>query len=84
MYSFRDQKKFIEALKRFERNFDRNELEDYKMFVKMDKDEEDFDTVSMSRLKEIHDKYVKPVDTSKYDSFFKKKDWIFIQRLLKK
>lgn len=74
MYSFRDQKKFIEALKRFERNFDRKELEDYKMFVKMDKDEEDFDTVSMSRLKEIHDKYVKPVDTSKYDSFFKKKD----------
>ncbi|MBK7380214.1 MAG: hypothetical protein IPJ03_14705 [Ignavibacteriales bacterium] len=70
MYSFRDQKKFIEALKRFERNFDRKELEDYKMFVKMDKDEEDFDTVSMSRLKEIHDKYVKPVDTSKYDSFF--------------
>ncbi|MBK6913719.1 MAG: hypothetical protein IPJ03_10105 [Ignavibacteriales bacterium] len=74
MYSFRDQKKFIEALKRFERNFDRKELEDYKMFVKMDKDEEDFDTVSMSRLKEIHDKYVKPVDTSKYDSFFKKKE----------
>lgn len=73
MYSFRDQKKFIEGLKRFERNFDRNELEDYKIFVKMDKDEEDFDTVSMSRLKEIHDKYVKPVDTSKYDSFFKKK-----------
>lgn len=74
MYSFRDQKKFIEALKRFERNFDRKELEDYKMFVKMDKDEEDFDTVSMSRLKEIHDKYVKPVDASKYDSFFKKKE----------
>lgn len=74
MYSFRDQKKFIEALKRFERNFERKELEDYKMFVKMDKDEEDFDTVSMSRLKEIHDKYVKPVDISKYDSFFKKKE----------
>jgi len=73
MYSFRDQKKFIEGLKRFERNFDRKELEDYKMFVKMDKDEEDFDTVSMSRLKEIYDKYVKPVDISKYDSFFKKK-----------
>lgn len=74
MYSFRDQKKFIEALKRFERNFDRKELEDYKMFIKMDKDEEDFDTVSMSRLKEIHDKYVKPIDISKYDSFFKKKE----------
>lgn len=72
MYSFRDQKKFLEALKRFERNFDRKELEDYNMFVKMNKDEEDFDTVSMSRLKEIHDKYVKPADLSKYDSFFKK------------
>jgi hypothetical protein len=28
----------------------------------------------MKRLKELHDKYHKPVDTSKYDKFFKKTD----------
>jgi hypothetical protein len=26
----------------------------------------------MKRLKELHDKYHKPVDTSKFDKFFKK------------
>ncbi len=72
--SYREQQKLLETLKRFERNFDPKESEDYKMFVKRQKDDEDFDSVSMKRLKELHDKYVKPVDKSKYDSFFKKKD----------
>ncbi len=72
--SFRDQKKYIEALKRYERKFDRREAEEYKMFLKMHKDEEDFDSVSLRRLKELYDKYNVPVDRSKYDSFFKKKD----------
>ena len=51
---------------------DRNELEDYKKFVKRQKDDEDFDTVSMSGLKKLYDKYYNPVDKSKYDHFFKK------------
>lgn len=51
---------------------DRNELEDYKKFVKRQKDDEDFDTVSMKRLKELYDKYYQTVDKSKYDHFFKK------------
>lgn len=72
--SYRDQKKYLEALKRYERKFDRKELEDYKMFVKRQKDDEDFDSISMNRLKEIHDKYIKAVDASKYDRFFKKKE----------
>jgi hypothetical protein len=42
------------------------------MFVKRHKDEEEFDSVSMKRLKELYDKYNIPVDKSKYDSFFKK------------
>jgi hypothetical protein len=72
--SFREQQKYIELLKKFERNFDRKESEDFKMFLKRQKDDEDFDSVTMKRLKEIYDKYNKPVDKSKYDSFFKKKD----------
>ena len=72
--SYRDQQKFLELLKRHERDFDRNELEDYKKFVKMQKDEEDFDSLSLARLKDIYDKYNVPVDRSKYDAFFKKKE----------
>ncbi|OGU29629.1 MAG: hypothetical protein A2057_08810 [Ignavibacteria bacterium GWA2_35_9] len=72
--SYRDQQKYIEALKRYERKFDKKESEDFKMFLKRQKDEEEFDTVSMKRLKELYDKYNVPVDKSKYDSFFRKND----------
>jgi len=72
--SFRDQKKYLETLKRYERNFTRQEAEEYKMFVKMQKDEEDFDSISLQRLKEIYDKYNVPVDPKKYEQYFKKKE----------
>ena len=70
--AYRDQQKYLDFLKRFENKMDRNELEDYKKFVKRQKDDEDFDTVSMSRLKKLYEKYYNPVDKSKYDHFFKK------------
>ena len=72
--SFRDQQKYIDTLKRFERNMTPKEAEEFKMFLKRHKDEEEFDSVSFRRLKEIYDKYNVPVDKSKYDSFFKKKE----------
>ena len=70
--SYRDQVKYLETLQRFERKMDSKEKEELKMFVKRHKDEEEFDSVSMKRLKELYDKYNIPVDKSKYDSFFKK------------
>jgi len=72
--SYRDQKKYLEYLRRFENKFSHQESEDYKMFVKRDKDEEEFDTVSMDRLRHLYNKYYVPVDKSKYDAFFKKKN----------
>ena len=72
--SFREQQKYIDTLKRFERKFDPKEAEEFKMFLKRHKDEEDFDSVSFGRLKELYDKFNVPVDKNKYDSFFKKKD----------
>jgi hypothetical protein len=72
--SYRDQKKYLEYLRRFDRKFTRDESETYKIFVKMDKDEEEFDSVSMKKLKDLYDKYYTSVDKSKYDAFFKKKD----------
>ena len=72
--SYRDQKKYLETLKRYERVMEPREKEDFKMFIKRLKDDEDFDSVSMKRLKELYDKYNVSVDRSKYDSFFKKKE----------
>lgn len=72
MSSFRDQRKYLEILKKYERNFTRQENDEYKMFIKRDKDDDEFDTITMKRIKELHDKYHKPADTSKYDKFFKK------------
>ncbi len=70
--SYRDQKKYLEVLKKYERKFDRRELEDYKIFLKMQKDDEDFDSVSLNKLKELYDKYYEPADKSKFDALFKK------------
>ncbi|MDP2363171.1 MAG: hypothetical protein Q8M94_05315 [Ignavibacteria bacterium] len=70
--AYRDQQKYLDFLKRFENKMDRNQLEDYKKFVKRQKDDEDFDTVSMKKLKDLYDKFYVPVDKSKYDHFFKK------------
>ena len=70
--AYRDQQKYLDFLKRFENKMDSNELEDYKKFIKRQKDDEDFDTVSMSRLKKLYEKFYNPIDKSKYDHFFKK------------
>ncbi len=70
--SYRDQAKYLDFLKRFERKFDRIETEDFKMFTKMQKDEEEFDSVTMKKLKSLYDKYNVPIDRSKYDGLFKK------------
>jgi len=70
--SFRDQQKYLDYLHKFENKMDRKELEDYKLFIKRQKDDEDFDTVSMARLKELYDKFYTQIDKSKYDQFFKK------------
>lgn len=72
MSSYREQKKYLEVLKKYERSLTRQEYDEYKLMIKRDKDDDEFDTVTMKRLKELHDKYYKPVDTSKYDKFFKK------------
>lgn len=72
--SYREQQKLLEELRKHEREFDKKELEEFKIFIKRQKDDEDFDSVSMSRLNELYNKYFKPVDKSKYDNFFKKKE----------
>ena len=54
---YTDQKKYIEALRRYERRFSSEELKDYKMFVKRHKDEEDLDNIAFGKLKDLYNKY---------------------------
>jgi len=70
--SFRDQQKYLDELKKYEKQFTRQESDDFKKFIKRQKDDEDFDSVSMKKLKDLYDKYHKAADFSKYDKFFKK------------
>lgn len=70
--SLREQKRYFEILKKYERKFNSNELEDYKMLVKRDKDDEDLDKISMQRLIELHEKYHVNREKKNLDFLFKK------------
>lgn len=70
--SFRDQKKYFEILKRYERKFDKREAEDYKMLLMRHKDEEELDKLSLRRLESLYVKYHVNREKKNFDVFFKK------------
>ena len=70
--SRRDQKKYFESLKRYERKFEIKELEDYKMLRKRHKDDEDLDKLSLERLKKLYEKYHLNRERKNYEDIFKK------------
>jgi hypothetical protein len=53
-----EQRKMIEELKDYSRKMSRYDLEEFDMYVKRDKDDEDLDNLSRTRLKELYEKYV--------------------------
>jgi len=55
--SFREQKEMIEVLRDYEQKMSRQEQEDFEMFVKRHKDDEELDSLSIKRLKELYEKY---------------------------
>ena len=55
--SYVDQKKMIEALRYKASRMIPKDKYDYEMYVKRDKDDEDLDSISMERLKELYEKY---------------------------
>ncbi len=52
-----DQKKMIEALRYKTSKMVSKDRYDYDMYVKRDKDDEDLDSLSLKRLREIFEKY---------------------------
>jgi len=71
---FTDQKKYIDTLKRYEKNMDTTEREMYTMFVKRQKDDEDFDNISFGKLKDLFTKYYTNREKKNFDHLFKKPD----------
>ncbi len=57
MSTMMDQKKMIEALRYKTSKMVSKDRYDYDMYVKRDKDDEDLDSISMKRLREIFEKY---------------------------
>lgn len=57
MSSLVDQRKMIAALRYKTSKMVSKDRYDYDMYVKRDKDDEDLDSISMKRLREIFEKY---------------------------
>jgi len=72
--NYRDQKKYIDALKRYENKMDSREREDFKMLVKRQKDEEEFDTISLKKLSNLYENYYVNRPKKSLNSLFKKPD----------
>jgi hypothetical protein len=70
--SYRDQVKYFEVLKRYEKKFDWRELEDYKILLERHKDEEDLNKEALEWLKGLYIKYYVNRERKNFDSFFKK------------
>lgn len=68
----REQKKLLDELKRYESAMVPSDRDAYKMMVKRQKDDEDFDTLTEQKLTALHGKYVKFKSKSDFDQFFKK------------
>lgn len=53
-----EQRKIISELQEFERKMTRDEQDEFRMFVKRNKDDEDLDELSKKRLMALYEKYV--------------------------
>ena len=70
----RDQKRFFEVLKRYERKFSSDEKSNYSMLLKRHKDEEELDSISFQYLKSLYEKYYVNRDRKYLDDIFKKNE----------
>lgn len=70
--NYRDQKKYLDALKRYENKMDSLERADFKLLIQREKDEEEFDTLALEKLSDLYQKYYVNRPKPNLDSLFKK------------
>lgn len=71
MSQFREQKNLMEQLTKLQAKLSWSELSEFKMFIKRQKDDEEFDSLSMKRLRELVARYEVKRDKSAFDNLFK-------------
>ena len=70
---YNDQKKYFEALSRYERKMTSAEQKDYKMLFKRHKADEDLDNISFGTLNDLYTKYYVNREKPDLKDIFKKK-----------
>ena len=68
----KEQRTFIRELRDAAEKMNREDLNDFRMFQKRDKDDEELDLLSQRRLEELHGKYVVRKSPKDIDSLLKK------------
>lgn len=71
MSLLREQRKLLEQLGKLRRKLDPRELEELKMFEKRNKDEEEFDSLTMKRLRDLVARHEVKRDKSAFNALFK-------------
>lgn len=72
--SYRNQKKYFDILKRYEKKLDETEKYKYKMLLKRHSAEEDLDKIALGYLTELYEKYHVNREKKSYDHIFKEKE----------
>lgn len=71
---YREQKRLLEELKPFIGKMSPADSDSFKLLQKREKDEEDFDTLSMERLRALHSKYFTAKPRKDFNSLFKPRE----------
>jgi len=71
---YREQGKYINELKKYERQMSFEEMKDFRMLKKRHTDDEDLDSMSLARLKGYFVKYHVNRDKKNYDVYFTKNE----------
>lgn len=70
--SMREQTKYFEALRRYERKIKGREAEEYRELLMRHKDDEELDLESLARLMELYDKYYVHREKINPEDYFRK------------
>jgi hypothetical protein len=67
-----EQHKLIQGLRDFVAKMDRKDRDDFEMYAKRDKDDEELDNIAYQKLEQMHAKYAVRKTNKDFAAFFKK------------
>jgi len=67
-----EQQKMIQDLRYYSRQMSRDDLEEFEMLLKRDRDDEDLDRLSEKKLTELHERYARKKSKKDIEDVWKK------------